>query len=178
MKDSVVKQPTKPVKTKKSKKTLGNNRTTMYYNKSKNIDDLGLKIPEWRRILSNLYPIEIEVDGSIYPSVEHAFHAAKAKYSSKPEVSSYFEVGGRVSSDPTEVKKSSTQKAFAEFGAKVDLKRWKEQDNEMMKALRARLKADELSGKILIQLNSKGIQLVYYERTKKSYWGGNIRKRR
>merc|ERR1719231_1892886 len=67
-----------------------------FYSKSKDSDDLGLGIPDWRKRLSNFWPCVIEVDGRRYPSIEHCFHAAKALCSSKPEIAVDWECGGSV----------------------------------------------------------------------------------
>jgi predicted NAD-dependent protein-ADP-ribosyltransferase YbiA (DUF1768 family) len=74
-----------------------------FFSKSKKEDDLGIGCPDWRKVLSNFYPIKFEIQGRWYASVEHAFHAAKARLcSDKPSIAKEFEVGGRVASDPQE----------------------------------------------------------------------------
>ena len=50
-----------------------------FYSKSKDVDDLGLGRADWRKVLSNFHACEIELEGRRYSSVEHAFHAAKAR---------------------------------------------------------------------------------------------------
>jgi len=81
--------------------------TAVFYSKSKDIDDLGLGRADWRKVLSNFHPVELNVDGRRYPSVEHAFHAAKARCSSNPSAAAHFEVGGSVPKAPLAAKKAA-----------------------------------------------------------------------
>ena len=149
----------------------------MFYSKSKDVDDLGLGRPDWRKVLSNFHPVEIEVAGQRYPSVEHAFHAAKARCSSNPEVARQFEVGGSVPSTPLGAKKAGGRAGFAKLGTELDETRWNAQrDAATMAALRARLACDNIFREILATVHSKQLRLVHFERGgAKSYWGGNIR---
>ena len=149
----------------------------MFYSKSKDVDDLGLGRPDWRKVLSNFHPVEIEVVGRRYPSVEHAFHAAKARCSSNPEVARQFEVGGSVPSTPLGAKKAGGRAGFAKLGTELDETRWNAQrDAATMAALRARLACDSTFREILATVHSKQLRLVHFERGgAKSYWGGNIR---
>ena len=56
-------------------------------------EQLGLQV-NWRRVLSNFYVEPLSVKGVTYRSPEHAFHAAKYRYSSKPELGMIFAEGG------------------------------------------------------------------------------------
>ena len=75
-------------------------RVVQFYSKSADDDDISLGVPSWRKVLSNFHPVVIEVQGKRYPSVEHAFHAAKARCSDKPALAREFEVGGAVAAAP------------------------------------------------------------------------------
>ena len=149
-----------------------------FYSKSKDADDLGLGRPDWPKVLSNFHPVEIEVDGRRYSSVEHAFHAAKARCSSNPKVAAQFEVGGRVPRDPLAAKMAGGRKGFQKLGAVLNVARWnRERDAATMAALRARLACDDLFREILAAVHAKDLQLLHFERGgAKSYWGGNVRK--
>ena len=87
---------------------LARGSVAQFYSKSKAVDDLPVAGAvgdaavrtggsrcgaDWRRVLSNFHPCEVEVGGRCYPSVEHAFHAAKCLCSSNPAAAKAFEVG-------------------------------------------------------------------------------------
>ena len=131
---------------------------------------------DWRKRLSNFWRSEISVDGKRYPSVEHAFHAAKAKCSNKPELANEFEIGGMVGADPAAAKKAGGRAAFKKSGASLDLAKWDaERDTETLKALRARLDSDQGFRSILQATAQRDLHLLHFERQgRKSYWGGCI----
>ncbi len=157
---------------------LARGSIVMFYSKSKDIDDLGLRRPDWRKVLSNFHPVDIEVEGRRYFSVEHAFHAAKVRCSSNPDAAAEFEVGGSVPRDPLAAKKAGGRAGFAKLGARLDVARWIcERDGATMAALRARLACDSTFREILAAVYANELQLLHFERSgAKSYWGGNIRK--
>jgi ribA/ribD-fused uncharacterized protein len=158
---------------------LATGATAVFFSKSKDADDLGLGRPDWRRVLSNFYPAEITVDGRLYYSVEHAFHAAKARCSSNPSAAAHFEIGsGRVPKDPLAAKKAGGRSGFKKLGIVLDIEQWRAQrDIATMAALRARLSCDDLFRRILAAVHKKELTLLHFERGgTKSYWGGNIRK--
>lgn len=47
-----------------------------------------------RRVLSNMCPSQISVDGVMYPSVEHAFHAGKALLIGNEDIAARFAIDG------------------------------------------------------------------------------------
>eukprot|EP00756_Hemistasia_phaeocysticola_P029587 Hpha_TRINITY_DN1623_c0_g1::TRINITY_DN1623_c0_g1_i2::g.48912::m.48912 len=148
-----------------------------FYSKSKNAGDLGEDVsPDWRRRLSNFWPCEILVDGRRYPSVEHAFHAAKARCSDRPSVAAAFECGGRVGKDALAAKKAGGRAGFAKAGAVLDVAKWDvERDGATMAALRARLRVDAVFRSILLRTAERGLRLVHFERQgQRSYWGGSV----
>eukprot|EP00122_Pirum_gemmata_P016562 Pgem_evm1s15485 len=50
-----------------------------FYSKSKDVDDLNIGIPNWRKVISNFYVLTNPIcfQGALFKSCEHAFHAAK-----------------------------------------------------------------------------------------------------
>jgi len=149
-----------------------------FYSKSKDADDLGLGRPDWRRVLSNFHQVELVVEGRTFSSVEHAFHAAKARCSDKPSVAAAFELGGRVPKDPLTAKKAGGRAGFKKLGATLDVARWDaERDGAVLAALRARFAVDSLFREILAACHAKELHLLHFERGgAKSYWGGSVRK--
>jgi predicted NAD-dependent protein-ADP-ribosyltransferase YbiA (DUF1768 family) len=151
--------------------------TAQFYSKSKDVDDLGLGLPNWRKILSNFYACEICIDERRYASVEHAFHAAKARCSDKPSIAAAFEIGGSVPRDPAKAKQAGGRAGFHRLGATLDVARWaSERDGATMQALRARLSCDASFREILAACDARQLQLLHFERGgDRSYWGGSIR---
>ena len=150
-------------------------RVLQFYSKSKDQDDLSLGLRDWRKRLSNFWPCVIEVDGKRYPSVEHAFHAAKAlRCSDKPEMAAGFECGGTVGAAPQSAKTAGGKGAYKRLGATLDLAKWDaERDTATMSALRARVACDEQFCTILRA--TAGSQLLHFERqAAKAYWGGAV----
>jgi len=147
-----------------------------FYSKSRDDDDLGIGIKDWRKRLSNFWPCVIEVNGRNYPSVEHAFHAAKAHSSDKPDIARHFECGGSVGASPEAAKKAGGRAGFARHGATLDMAKWDlERDDATMAALTARAHADEEYRTILRRTKDLGVHLLHFERqASKAYWGGAV----
>merc|ERR1712146_659542 len=133
-------------------------------------------IKDWRKRLSNFWPSVVVIDGRKYPSVEHAFHAAKALSSNKPEVALLFECGGRFGASPEAAKRAGGRAGFARLGATLDIVKWNlERDGATMAALKARAQADDEYRKILLRTKELGVHLLHFERqAKKAYWGGAV----
>lgn len=153
-------------------------KTELFFSKSKSKQDLGKQVPaDWRRRLSNFWPVQVTIDGRTYPSVEAAFQAAKALHSDKPEMAKDFEVGGSVGPDPAAAKQHGTRKLYAAKGAKLKTKEWEAaRDAAMMKILQARYDQDEVFRQILEATKALNVNLVHYERSgAKAYWGGSVK---
>lgn len=145
-----------------------------FYSKSKDMDDLGLGVCDWRKRLSNFWPCKIQIDGHAYPSVEHAFHAAKAACSDKPTMAANFRCGGRVGPSAQAAKSAGGKGAYKKMGASLDVAKWNAQrDDATMAALRARALCDPEFCMILRA--TAGKRLLHFERhAAKAYWGGAI----
>ena len=109
-----------------------------FYSKSKDEDDLGhlgygskidLSIPNWRKVLSNFYPSEITLRSEnttyTYPSVEHAFQAAKARCSSLPAFAKDFESGQSIGmKTPPEAKNAGGKGSYRKLNITLDFEKW------------------------------------------------------
>lgn len=117
-----------------------------------------------RQVLSNMHPTRVDVDGKLYPSPEHAFHAGKALMSGDTETAAKFEVDGAYGDiKPKDVK---------QYGGKKHLKMSPEALNQwnqggstewMQRVLKARFEQDktfrkalEASGKALLVHQIRG----------------------
>jgi len=151
-------------------------RIVQFYSKSKDEDDLGLGIKDWRKRLSNFWPCTITVAGKRYASIEHYFHAAKALCSDKPAIAASWELGGNVGACPAAAKKAGGRGGFAKAGATLDMAKWEtERDRATSVALRARVEADEQYALILRTVAHARLHLLHFERQAgAAYWGGAI----
>lgn len=153
-------------------------RVELFYSKSKSKADLGKGIPaDWRKQLSNFWPVEVTIDDKTYPSAEAAFQAMKAMHSSKPEMAKEFEVGGSIGPDPAVAKQHGTKKAYRAAGAVLRAKDWDAaRDAAMFRILEARYANDPMFRKILHASKELGVVLLHYERSgAKAYWGGAVK---
>lgn len=162
-------------------------RVDIFYSKSKDNDDLGINIPNWRKILSNFYPVPDSSPGLVltgsgqartYRTVEHAFQASKyllcCDSPNREATAARFEIGGQIVSS-LDAKKAGGRSGMAKFGCTLDTAAWSQHgDVVMQEALRARWGVDPTFRDVLSA--TKGILLVHFERSgKKSYWGGTVK---
>ena len=121
----------------------------MKENKYKIID----RFHKYYAFLSNLYPVELEIEGVVFPSVENAFQAAKTK-----DISAILLIAN---SSPRDVKK---------IGRKLDLREdWEEVKIPIMRTLlRHKFKNEDLKQKLLKTGNSILIEGNYWKDT---FWG-------
>ena len=144
----------------------------------------------FQRYLSNFQPLQtpLEYKGQKYPTVEHAFQAAKYNFASFKKnkqgrlfggpaemraLRNRFAIGGEFATlEAAKIKSKGMRKHFKDLQIELNLEKWDEnKDGVMMKLLHARMNVDPLFKKILTL--SRGIQLLHFERAKKgrSYWG-------
>ena len=103
-----------------------------------------------RRVLSNMYEATIPLDGKLYPSAEHAFHAGKALLTGNLDYAHKFTESGEFGSvDPKAVKKYGGKKHLL-MSAEA-LEGWTSGGSTswMKKVLSARLSHDELFRRVL-----------------------------
>lgn len=131
--------------------------------------------PTWRQVLSNFWAEPIALDGAVYPSAEHAFHACKARCSDRPERAADLRVGGAVGGDPAAAKKAGSRGSYRAAGATLDLDAWNAARDEATAAiLAARHDQQPLFRSVLA--STRGLTLLHFERAgARSYWGGSLR---
>mmetsp|Transcript_11204 Transcript_11204/g.16684 ORF Transcript_11204/g.16684 Transcript_11204/m.16684 type:complete len:255 (-) Transcript_11204:452-1216(-) len=171
----------------KGSTTQPKRHVVQFYSKSKKLNDLDNLPPRlvdknWRYILSNFHPIEIEINGDKYHTPEHAFHAAKCKCSNKPKVYKHFTVTGDIAKDPKSAKLAGGRKGFEKLGGKdlkLDVKKWNaEKLKENMAILEARWEQDadfrEVLSAVHAKIKSEHWYLLHFERSgTKAEWGGS-----
>ena len=125
------------------------------------------------KFLSNPYPCKVETMDQIFHSVENAFQASKFIMTNKPE---YFDKLVHVT--PAEANKMGSKGGMTKLGATLDLKKWKENRDEIMDCLIiSRYINNKDFQKTIDKLNADDIQLYHFERYgHKAYWGGAFNK--
>ncbi len=149
-------------------------------------DDICIGDPEWRRKLSPLFratvSLALNIEGRVYPSVEHAIQAAKFAHFVLPrdeanKFAKSFESGGVIGrQDPKKARAAGTEEALARKGLILDVKDWKgHRDGFVDQACRARWKSDRLYRDILLTTEFQDIVLVLDDDIgAPSHWGGKI----
>lgn len=134
----------------------------LFYSKAKDAE---------ARYLSNFQPSSIVFRGTTFPSVEHAFQAAKFLYSNKPEL---FNFVAQLDS-ALEAKRYGGKTNFTKLGAVLDQKRWNAESATIMEELiTIRYNTDAKFKAILDKAQDSKLELYHYERPGRSepYWGG------
>jgi predicted NAD-dependent protein-ADP-ribosyltransferase YbiA (DUF1768 family) len=152
-------------------------KTLQFFSMSEDSSDLGPNIPDnWRKVLSNFYPAQISVKGYDYPTSEHAFHAAKALYSSKPSMAQDFIVGGSVGPSAWQARRAGGEAAYTRNDAVLYIVQWMHKRDEAQKEITAsRIQQDPLFASVLTAVGNQHVELVHFDRSgSKSYWGGVV----
>lgn len=127
-----------------------------------------------QRYLSNFYPAKVVYKGVAFPSIEHAFQAAKYLLSNKPEA---FKSIAHLKT-AREAKSAGSKSGMKKRGAMLDVVRWNELSTDIMRQLvESRVKHDAVYRKILKAARKKKIKLYHFEsacgkRGGKPFWGG------
>lgn len=165
-------------------------RMVLFYSKSKDLDDLDLNIPSWRKLLSNFSPVaprglRVEVNGETrtYPTVEHAFQAAKYLFHAVPRDKAIaaavdFESGRKVGDAAASAKSAGGRKGMASRGITLQTSSWNSASEKVMRELLTARFADDADFRQVLQATAmQKLTLVHFERSAaKSYWGG-VRKK-
>lgn len=154
----------------------------MFYSKSKD-DKPGsptfnnTNIPlNWRKQLSNFWEEHLEIDGDVYPSAEHYFHAMKVqKASSNPNKYKKFTIEGDIDT-PLSAKKAGGKKGFQNMRISLDAEKWNKLRNDVQsKIIEARYQQHPVYKEIMDEIGKIGAVLRHFDRSGvRSYWGGNV----
>jgi ribA/ribD-fused uncharacterized protein len=139
----------------------------------------------WRRKLSNFHPVRIQVNGKLYDSVEHYFHAAKF-FRTTPRLAERFAVGskGYVGKEPLQAKKAGGRTGSQKLDSQARLDHeWDSgrpplKERVMYDALLAKFSQHEDLKNLL--LSTGNARLVHFGMRGEKYWGeskGNGRNR-
>ena len=170
---------------KKRKQALAaQHNIVQFFSKSAQGDCLGCGFPDWRRRLSNFYARSVRVAAKdseaggnevTYPSVEHYFQAMKYQYSSRPELSARFAVGGPWK-EAREAKRQGSKTGMQRHGAKLDRPRWDAMRLTVMtQGLQAVWAQHEDFRAILQEVKAQHKYLLHFERSgARSFWGGSV----
>lgn len=159
----------------------GNKIVVQFYSKSKYVDDLVLEFGtlNWRYVLSNFYPKEVNISGIQFKTAEHGFQGAKYLYSNKPEIVAEFMADSDTIMTAEEAKSAGGKKGMRDRGAILDISLWNSnRENIMYEIVKARWEQDPLFRNILRAIQAREWELLHFERAGvKSFWGGVISKK-
>lgn len=129
---------------------------------------------ETGRLLSNFGNIPVTWHGLTYPTVEHAFQAAKYRLASnRPEVAVEFVEGGSIGPDPVMAKRAGSRKGMQTRGAVLDVALWNRLSDDVMKELIRAKKDHPVIHGILEICHSNNIALFHFSRSDMK-WGCHV----
>ena len=136
-----------------------------FYSKSKDQDDLGLGIPNWRKRLSNFWIYDKTAQ---FPSIEHEFQAMKYLYSSNPNEINSIQWNQLTS---VEAKRMGSKKEFLKRKLHLDIDKWNsDRLYNMIGLVRKRFQMDAIYRLILQTIIKKNIDLIHFS-INDHYWG-------
>ncbi len=127
------------------------------------------------KYLSNFTPARVRFHGHWYPSVEHAFQAAKFLFTNgKLHVLDLASDRPGGSWTSLVAKRYGSKKSFASLGLTLDTDAWNASASRIMgELLRSRARHDPLFKKIVRKANREGVALLHHERGgSRAFWGG------
>jgi predicted NAD-dependent protein-ADP-ribosyltransferase YbiA (DUF1768 family) len=136
------------------------------------------------RYLSNFQPAEIKYRKHTFPSVEHAYQAAKflfAEMDSKDQKQETVKLFKSLANDGTrsgytaeQAKSFGGKGGWKKLGLKLDVRRWGQVERNIMeKLLKSRMRHDKLFRQIIRKAQKEHVALLHNDRAAaKSFWGG------
>ena len=159
----------------------------LFYSKSAAIKPKGDPLyghglpPDARKLLSNFAPLSVQWRGKVYPSVEHAFQAAKYLYSHPKDaaaaVATQFQQRRTIGQQPAQKAKSAgTKTAMKKHHVQLDCSSWdRVKDEVMLELLQSKVSRHPVIQKILEVCHDNNLSLVHYS-MRDDYWGAKIDK--
>ena len=125
------------------------------------------------RLLSNFALLDVEYEGKVYPTVEHAFQAQKYCCTDIPEYSEEFTIGGKILT-PLAAKQAGSRSGMKKMKTALDVVQWNSIKLGVMTALiRSKVERYPEVRSILLCARSRGIQLVHTSRSDLE-WGAHL----
>lgn len=122
------------------------------------------------RDLSNFSGHDVEYDGKIYPTVEHAFQAQKYLCTEKPEMVEIV----RNFKTALEAKSAGGKNGMKKNGVSLDIEKWnKIKDSLMRELIKSKINRHPEIKEIVSIANKKNIKLVHFSRSD-MYWGAHV----
>jgi len=127
--------------------------------------------PDAGRILSNFGDIPVIWRGRTYPTVEHAFQAAKYLLaSSRPDLESSIRLNG---GDPVAAKRMGSRAGMKAVNAVLDVALWNSISDDVMTELITEKAKNPIVRSILQKCRDNGIRLYHFSRSDLR-WGCHI----
>ena len=125
------------------------------------------------KLLSNFALLDVDFNGKIYPSVEHAFQSTKYSYTGKPEFGLLFEKGGSIVT-PVDAKRAGGRTGMKKVGATLDITQCNRVKLDVMKSLIcSKVERHKVIADILGLARKHGVKLVHTSRSDLE-WGAHL----
>jgi ribA/ribD-fused uncharacterized protein len=127
------------------------------------------------KLLSNFAETPVQWNHHMYPTVEHAFQAAKYLFSTLPSFEKEFRVGGSIGLQPPKVAKTTGSKTgMKKNKAVLNIVEWDSQKNDIMKQLiQDKIQRHDIIRSILQSCREHHIPLFHYSK-EDHVWGCTI----
>ena len=143
-----------------------------FHSKSKLLVNHPFFPPDAMRRLSNFSMDDVEYNGIIYPSVEHAYQAQKYYYSKHSYLISMFYDGTLQS--PEDAKKAGSKSGMKKFGVKLNVEEQIENNELLMSSLiQSKINRYYYIKNILRLAKDNNIKFVHFSRTDMG-WGAHL----
>jgi ribA/ribD-fused uncharacterized protein len=136
--------------------------------------DIARKLPDdAMKHLSNFSEHDVEYDGYVYPTVEHAFQALKYSCTEKPELVNAIREQYK-NKTANEAKSSGSKAGMKKMNVSLNLKCWDNKKDSIMRALiQSKLQRHPEILEILSVVRDNGYTLVHHARTDME-WGAHV----
>lgn len=142
-----------------------------FYSKSKDIDDIGLGIKDWRKRLSNFWIYDPK---GKFPSIEHAFQYMKYRYSSNPSEADRIP-WNQLSAE--RAKQMGSKKEFAKRHLVLRIEKWnRDRIDIMIRLILNRCTKDKTYRQIIKKLSDANVKIIHFSRND-FFWGASTNRK-
>ena len=160
----------KEVTEKEEKKEKPSSKTMQFHSKAKLLPKSSPFPTTAMKDLSNFSEHDVEYQGKIYPTVEHAYQSQKYTCTEKPELVEMV----RTLKTALEAKSAGSKSGMKKNGVTLDMECWNKKKLNLMKELiQSKIERHPEIKEILAIVKREGIQLVHFSRTDME-WGAHV----
>jgi len=161
----------------KSRKTVKSGDKVQFHSKAKEATGVLSEFLSICRDLSNFAPFPVEWNGQVFPTVEHAFQAAKyGCTTSKSDPAIIQAIAGIAAmTTPQDAKRAGGKSGMKARGVVLDVELWETvKDGIMQSLLQSKVERHSIIRKELALIKEHNIHLVHFSRGDK-WWGAVIK---